>query len=215
MATAGRSGHRQTPTQARAARRARRKTRRRLWRYGGGGAIGIIAFTFIIALFLPTIPGGLGSSGGGLFGGNPSGPGERIADQVPTHVGIDEPHPVYNSVPATSGWHYGQPLSPVRWGIHSEFLADEYRLHNLEHGGIGIHYNCPAGCIETVQQLTDLAPRGFSQFIISPYTQMGSKIAITAWRHILYLDEFDEVQLSEFIDEYLDRAPESVPGNLF
>ncbi len=44
---------------------------------------------------------------------------------------------------------------------------------------------------------------------------MGSKIAITAWRHILYLDEFDEAQIAEFIDEYLDRAPESVPGNSF
>ena len=131
--------------------------------------------------------------------------------------------PAYNTLPATSGshWPVTAPSSaapsgvPARWGPYDAELPDEVLVHNLEHGGIGIHYNCPDGCLETVQQLTDLAPRGFSQFIISPYTAMGSKIAITAWRHILYLEEFDEVQLTEFIDEYLDRAPESVPGNLF
>jgi hypothetical protein len=44
---------------------------------------------------------------------------------------------------------------------------------------------------------------------------MTSRIAVTSWRHIIEMDEFDEVRINEFIDAYLDRAPESVPGNLF
>jgi len=40
---------------------------------------------------------------------------------------------------------------------------------------------------------------------------MPSKITITAWRHHMYLDEFDEELILQFIDEYQDRAPESVP----
>ena len=161
----------------------------------------MIAFTFIISLFLPTIPGGLG--GGGIFGrGNPDGPGERFAEQVPTHVGIDEPHPAYNSVPATSGWHYGEPLAPVRWGIHSEFLAEEYRLHNLEHGGVAVHYNCPDGCPDLVAQLTEIVDRSRSEslkVLMSPYPDMGSTIALTAWTFKDEFDEFDEERVKDFI----------------
>ena len=175
-----------------------------------------MAFVFIIALFLPTIPGALGSGGGGLFGRNPSGPGERFTEQDPTHVGIDEPHAAYNSVPATSGWHYGQPLSPVRWGVHSEFLEDEYRLHNLEHGGVGVHYNCPDGCPELVAQLTDIvdrARRGVTQDLkvfLSPYPDMDSRIALTAWTFVDKFDVFDEERVKDFINshESSGNAPE-------
>ena len=31
----------------------------------------------------------------------------------------------------------------------------------------------------------------------------------------MYLDEFDESKIREFIDEYLDRAPESIATNPF
>ena len=54
-----------------------------------------------------------------------------------------------------------------------------------------------------------------SQFVITPYANMENKIAVTAWRRILFLDEFDETVIRGFIDAYRDRAPESVPGNMF
>jgi hypothetical protein len=44
---------------------------------------------------------------------------------------------------------------------------------------------------------------------------MATRIAITSWRHIDQMDEFDADRLNAFIDAYLDRAPESIPGNLF
>ena len=200
MATGeGRSGRRQTPTQARAARRARRKTRRRLWRYVGGAAIASIAITFIAALILPSLPG---FSGSGILGRNPSGPGERIAEQVPSHVSPGQTHPAYNSVPATSGWHYGGPLAPVRWGIHSEFLEDEFRLHNLEHGGVGVHYNCPDGCPELVTLLAEIVDRSRSEGLkvfMSPYPDMDNRVALTAWTFIDKLDVFDEERVKDFI----------------
>lgn len=52
MTTSRRSNERMTPTQARAARRQRRDRRRRMYRYAGGIAIGIVAFLLILSLFL-------------------------------------------------------------------------------------------------------------------------------------------------------------------
>jgi hypothetical protein len=103
----------------------------------------------------------------------------------------------------------------VRWGAYTAEISDEALVHNLEHGGIGLHYNCPGGCPEMVAQLVDLAPGDFSQFVISPYSNMESKIAVTAWRRILFLGEFDKDAIRGFIDAYRDRAPESVPDNMF
>ena len=60
-----------------------------------------------------------------------------------------------------------------------------------------------------------LIPTNRSQFIMSPYPGMETRIAITAWRRHLRLDEFDESLIKEFIIEFQDRAPESVPGNTF
>ena len=82
-----------------------------------------------------------------------------IIVQGETHIDLGQSHASYNSVPATSGWHYAQPLAPVRWGLHDEVVLDEYRLHNLEHGGVGVHYDCPEGCPELVAQLRRAAGR--------------------------------------------------------
>jgi hypothetical protein len=48
---------------------------------------------------------------------------------------------------------------------------------------------------------------------LSPYSGLESKIAITAWRHVLYLEEFDKEKIKVFIKAYRDRAPESWIGN--
>ncbi|MDA1349294.1 MAG: DUF3105 domain-containing protein [Chloroflexi bacterium] len=207
------SKERMTPSQARSARRARKKARKRLLRYGGLGLIGFISALFIVALFLPGLP--FANGRGGLFGGGaPTGPGTRVSDQGQTHIAFNDDHPPFNSVPATSGWHYGQPLAPVRWGVHDSVVADEYRIHNLEHGGIGIHYDCPEGCPETVAQLADIVDRGVDgglKILLSPYPGMDSKIALTAWTFIQKLDEFDDDLVKDFIEshESSPNAPEA------
>ena len=194
-----RTRRRLTPTQARAARRTRRNRRRRVLRYAGGGAAGFIAFLLTLSLFIPGLPF-LSTDG---LGGAPDGPGERVVDQGAAHVGIGESHPAYNSVPATSGWHYNLPLAPVRWGIHNDFVEEEYRLHNLEHGGIGIHYDCPDGCADLVNDLSALVRRAQEEenlkVFMSPYPGMETRIALTAWNFIDRLDAFDEERIKDFI----------------
>ena len=213
MATGARRPRRLTATQTRAARRSRRQTKRRLFRYIAGGAVAAVALAFIAALFLPGLPIG---GQGGLFGrGAPSGPGEKIADQGTAHVAPRQEHPPYNSVPATSGWHHPQPLAPARWGVHDEALADEVLLHNLEHGGVGVLYNCPEGCETLEGQLAAIVERAVGEnlkVIMSPYPDMDSGIALTAWNFLDKFQEFDEDRVKDFISahESSPNAPEAL-----
>ncbi|MBI4306668.1 MAG: DUF3105 domain-containing protein [Chloroflexi bacterium] len=197
----------------------RRKRRRRMFIYAG--AI-IVAAAFIASLL---VPGGLSSRGNIAHSANrinSGGPVPILPDEGRGHIAAGERWSGYKTKPATSGPHWGTlPVAeapdgaPVRWGIYDHVIADEALVHNLEHGGISLHYNCPEGCPQLVEQLKAIPSGGVSQFVLSPYPNMDSKIAIVSWRHLLKLEEFDEAKIREFIDAYQDRAPESFTGNQF
>ena len=206
MATrARRRRGRLTPTQARAARRARRQTRRRLIRFGAFLLVGGIALLFIVALFASNLIS--------LFPARrniPDGPWERVSDMGAEHIAFDAAHESYNSVPATSGPHYSiLGIAPTRWGVHDEPLRDEMLVHNLEHGGVGIHYNCPEGCDGLVDMLAALARRA-EEVVMSPYPGMDSTIALTAWNFIDKFDEFDKDRIELFVNSHMNspNAPE-------
>ncbi|MBM3944280.1 MAG: DUF3105 domain-containing protein [SAR202 cluster bacterium] len=135
--------------------------------------------------------------------------GVRIPAQKSFHIAVGESHPQYNSVPATSGWHYAQPVAPVPWGVYKDFIPDEILLHNLEHAGIGIHYDCPDGCPDLVAQLSEFA-KNYSKIVVSPYPGMDTRIALTAWTFIDKFDEFDADRITAFIEDHMNSpdAPE-------
>ena len=127
-------------------------------------------------------------------------PGEPEADMGNQHIEEGTRSPVaYNSTPPTSGPHYG---SVARWGIHTEPIADELMVHNLEDGGVGIWYDCPDGCPELVSQLESVAKRYHEGVLLAPYPGMDTRIALTAWTRIDQFDEFDEERLVRFIRAY-------------
>ncbi len=160
--------------------RGRKNRKRRLIT---AGAI-VFAVVFIGALVVN--PRLLGNRNSQLRGLNTGGPIPIARDQGNGHIAPGEAHAPYDTRPATSGPHwftdrttlapYG---APARWGVYTEPLPDEVLVHNLEHGGVGLHYDCPAGCPESVQALHDLVPGGGSLFILSPYSGMPKKIAVT------------------------------------
>ena len=205
-----RSRTRITPTQARRARRQRRARRRRIYAYAGGTAVGIIALLLIASLVLPGLPLDVWVSG--AVGGS-DGPGQRIEDQGRDHISVGEDHLAYNSVPGTSGWHYNVPIAPKRHGIYEVEIEDEYLIHNLEHAYVNVHYDCPDGCPELLAQLTpmveDWIERG-GKLLMSPYSGMDSRIALTAWNYIDKFDEFDEQRIRDFVTahEGSRNAPE-------
>ncbi len=200
MATAkGRTG-KLTPTQARRARRDRRNRRRRVLRTGGGIAIGVIALLFVVSLFAGGIP--IGNVGRAA----PDGPGERI-DELPRspHLVTGE-ETTYNSVPASSGLHYG---SPWRWGIYDEIVDERFLVHNLEHGGIRIHYDCPDECPQLVTQLTDLVEQfSTAKVVLSPYPNMDTTIALIAWTFMDQFEAFDEQRIRDFVEAH-ESSPNS------
>ena len=197
-----------TPSQARRARRVRRSRRRRLRGYLIGIGVALVAGALILSLFLPGLP--LDT----LFTGNPpEGPGVEMTNLGRDHVIPGEEHPAYNSKPATSGWHYDLPLAPARWGIHEQPIADEILIHNLEHGYVNVHYNCPEGCDDLVANLTALVEEGLERrgkLLMAPYPDMDSRIALTAWTFIDQFEDFDEQRIRDFVaaHESSPRAPE-------
>ncbi len=204
------TNQRPTPTQVRAARRARRNRRRRFLRFGIFTAVASVSFIFIISLFA----GGINFGGsGGFFESAPDGPGERFPEVSRDHVASGQDHDDYNSVPATSGPHFGQPLAPTRWGVHETELEPEVYLHNFEHGGVAVFYNCPDGCDTLKTQLTQLVNSGVNRgakMLLAPHSGFDGRIALAAWTFLDIFDEYDEDRIRDFFDSHISssNAPE-------
>ena len=206
--------------QLRAERRGKSDARKKRRRYIYTAIASAIALLFIGSLLVPGNSGVQTSQNANL---NAGGPVELLQDGGRSHIDVGDSGGPYFTTPATSGPHFGVTApsddlpygSPARWGAYAVPLGDEVQIHNLEHGGIVLNYNCAETCPELVDQLQSVVPGNGAQFILAPYPGMNSRIAVTSWRHIIEMDEFDEARINEFIDAYLDRAPESVPGNLF
>ena len=62
-----------------------------------------------------------------------------VPDEGATHIPFGTVWDYQHNPPA-SGPHWP---SPAAWGVHSEVLPREWWVHNLEHGGIVLLYNCP------------------------------------------------------------------------
>lgn len=75
-----------------------------------------------------------------------------VADEGGAHVPIATPIEWSSNPPAT-GTHY-----PIwaGWDRHYPALDRGYYVHNAEHGGVVLLYNCPAGCPDVVASLLDV-----------------------------------------------------------
>jgi hypothetical protein len=129
---------------------------------------------------------------------------------------VVEPTPVsYQANPPASGPHWPQWQEP--WGPYPSELPRERWVHNLEHGGIVLLYNCPNGCPDVVTQLGVLRdatpPDQYNEqrIIITPDSVMPHQVAAAAWLWRWQGDAVDMQALRCFIDARYDRAPESIP----
>jgi Protein of unknown function (DUF3105) len=125
----------------------------------------------------------------------------------------------YNTNPPTSGLHFP---STILWGMYDSPVDRLRSVHNLEHGGIMIHYgpNVPNG---TVAQLRDFYQDDPNGIVIAPLPSLGNKISLAAWTfdlgrlnergyegegRLAIMPRFDEGVFRAFVDEYRFKGPE-------
>lgn len=118
----------------------------------------------------------------------------------------------YNSNPPTSGPHYPYPAG---WGIYKNPPADEFLVHNLEHGGVIISYNPNRIKVQELERLRAQA-RSLSKFnariIVTPRPNLDSAIALTSWGYLKKLDRYNPVVVKVFYDTHIGRGPECEEG---
>ncbi len=122
----------------------------------------------------------------------------------------------YNSNPPTSGPHLP---TWSNWGVFNQPLSDELQIHNLEHGGIVIQYDCPQGCSTAINALSAYArryqPQNFTGILLAPRAgglPDGARIALTSWTHRLLLKSLDTDKIGQFVSAYIGKGPERDPN---
>jgi uncharacterized protein DUF3105 len=148
--------------------------------------------------------------------------GQEIPDEgTPSHIDPSTSW-TYKVYPPTSGPHYSAAgIAPVPWKTIDTLVEGQF-VHNLEHGGIAILYDCPSGtdCTTLKNQLSDyinkLAPLDptYSEvkIVMTPYTRgMTKKVALVAWHYVLFLDGYDQNAITQFYESHVNKGPEAVP----
>lgn len=162
---------------------------------------------------------GSGDGGSGCSDGPPCaldcGP-EVDAPKKEAGAHVAEPTPIsYDQNPPSSGPHW--PMWQEPWGPYPSGLPRERWVHDLDHGGIVLAYNCPAGCDDVSGELTTMMnatpPDRFDlqRFLIVPDTEMPHKVAALAWGWRWQSDAVDMTSIRCFVTARYDRAPESIP----
>ncbi len=138
-------------------------------------------------------------------------PGVQLPDQGNRHLKIQtEAHVPYNSKPPTSGPHTGK----APWGMASTQLPDEIQVHNLEDGGVIIHYDPAQVNTSTIAALEAIVKPYYlksKNVILEPYANLDSPIVLTAWTRLQKLDAPDKRLIQQFINAYLG-IDHHVPG---
>ncbi len=123
----------------------------------------------------------------------------------------------YKSVPPSSGPHYP---APKPWGTYDDGILPGYWVHDLEHGGVALLYNCPTGCPDVVAIGHDAVKTfpvdkyGEVKIVTTPYSGLpdGIQVAAVAWQYIkLYRGDFSRDNFLAFYNAHLDHSPEDVP----
>lgn len=130
-------------------------------------------------------------------------PGVGIPTQGNRHLqSVTETHIAYNSKPPTSGPHVGK----APWGVSGSQIPDEVQVHNLEDGGVIVHYDPAQVSTSTMQALESVVQPYYikgKNIILEPYAGMDSPIVLTAWTRLLKLSVADKIQIEQFINAYL------------
>ena len=150
-------------------------------------------------------------------------PGEG-ASHVPFGTAV-----MYQHNPPASGNHWAEKAD---WGAYAQLVPREQWVHNLEHGGIVLLYNCPGGpradagisdggaawpCPEITTPLRALRDErkndkwGVVRVLVSADPLAPRRVSAVAWGWVYQADSVDEKALRCFIEARYGRGPEDAP----
>jgi hypothetical protein len=163
-----------------------------------------------------------GTGGGAADGGGDADGGMSCETAVVAYPTLASPHvaicsPVdYPSNPPTSGPHY-----PI-WAAYQTYTTPVPRgfyVHDEEHGGVVILYNCPSGCdadLATLATWLDARPADpactppvRARIVVTPDPLIPTRFAAAAWGWALTSQCVDLGALGPFIDAHYAMAPEN------
>ena len=147
---------------------------------------------------------------------------QSITDEGRSHV-TRPARVTYLHQPPSSGNHYSDAAAPRPWGnVQTELLPEEW-VHNLEHGGVVLVYQCSGSgsgsdCdakFKAAQALVDGLPKEptFSEvkFLASPYQEMTPKAALLAWDHEWDFTGVPSLNDAKtFYNQFVDKGPEQL-----
>ena len=89
-------------------------------------------------------------------------------------------------------------------------------MHNLEDGGVIIHYRCDRPCPDAVATLERIVGEYPTQVILTPERRLETAIALTAWGRLETMATPDEPLIRRFIEAYrgIDHHPPREGGPL-
>ena len=119
----------------------------------------------------------------------------------------------YETNPPSSGDHRG---NTAPWGPFPDRVDDEILVHNLEHGGVVIHYRAEdlsEGDIRALEELVESYPDpGSGSGVISnPNPDIPQPIGMASWAHTQTCERFNIVVIKAFIEERCGKGPEKFP----
>jgi hypothetical protein len=134
----------------------------------------------------------------------------------------------WNTDPPSNGQHY--PVWAV-WGFYTDPINPRMVVHNEEHGGVILWWG-PDVSQTTVDRLRNLYNEQPVGVFGTPYTKLGSKVAISAWTgnstdyghngyfgqgHLAICARYDAAAVKAFRafrDAYRGQGPEGIPLSL-
>jgi hypothetical protein len=135
--------------------------------------------------------------------------GEGFCSEGGVHVDQDS-EIAWTNNPPHSGDHYP---TWETWGEHDTPVPRGNWVHNMEHGGIVLLYNCPDGCAAELDILREVIDARPDKRVLMTQDDLldGPRFAATSWT---WVHEFDAPVLDEllcFVDQHYNHAPENVP----
>ncbi len=144
----------------------------------------------------------------------------NVATQESPHVDPDAGPIAYLTNPPASGPHY-----PIwaRWGAWPN-LPRGYWVHNLEHGGVALLYNCPAGACDATRDALVAAARTIPmdpacvptdaepatvRVVITNDSEITTPIAGAAWGWLYAADCVDAASIRAFYARHAGMATEN------